>query len=169
VLADIQPGSAALILTDPPYAGSYEEEYAALGAFAAEKLVRGGSLVCYVGQRTLPFALRRLAEHLDYFWCLALVQRGGIQQLRMGVRCGWKPVLWFTNGRRRGRENVYDVLAGSPPSKELHEWAQGVDEVMPVIEMLTDPGELVLDPFAGSGSFGVAASKLGRRLIGATL
>jgi site-specific DNA-methyltransferase (cytosine-N4-specific) len=33
------------------------------------------------------------------------------------------------------------------------------------IEFLTDPGDLVLDPFAGSNTTGAAAEELGRRWI----
>jgi site-specific DNA-methyltransferase (adenine-specific)/modification methylase len=35
-----------------------------------------------------------------------------------------------------------------------------------VIELATDPGEIILDPFCGSGTTGVAAVRLGRRFIG---
>ncbi|CAM4528293.1 DNA-methyltransferase [Corallococcus exiguus] len=35
-----------------------------------------------------------------------------------------------------------------------------------LVSQFTDPGELVLDPFAGSGSLGVACLRLGRRYLG---
>jgi site-specific DNA-methyltransferase (adenine-specific) len=35
-----------------------------------------------------------------------------------------------------------------------------------VVEDFTDPGEIILDPFCGSGSLGVACVRLGRRYIG---
>ena len=35
-----------------------------------------------------------------------------------------------------------------------------------ILEASTEPGELVLDPFCGSSSTGVAAKALGRRYIG---
>ena len=38
--------------------------------------------------------------------------------------------------------------------------------MLPLIAHATGPGDLVLDPFAGSGSTGVAAMQLGRDFIG---
>lgn len=35
-----------------------------------------------------------------------------------------------------------------------------------IVERFTDPGDLVLDPFCGSGSLGIACVRLGRRYIG---
>ncbi len=35
-----------------------------------------------------------------------------------------------------------------------------------LISDFTDPGDLVIDPFAGSGTTGVACIRLGRRFIG---
>jgi site-specific DNA-methyltransferase (adenine-specific) len=168
-LADVEPGSIALILTDPPYAVDALPLYDRLGAFAAEKLARGGSLLCYTGHATLPGALEALDAHLRYWWCLALEHNGrGRRLVRKRIRAQWKPVLWHVKDvSRPDRAYVDDLLHGTPPSKSLHEWAQGIDEVVPLIEALTAPGDLVCDPFAGSGSFGIAARKIGRRFVGA--
>jgi site-specific DNA-methyltransferase (adenine-specific) len=168
-LVDVEPGSVALILTDPPYALDALPLYDRLGAFAAEKLTRGGSLICYTGHATLPGALTALDAHLRYWWCLALEHNGrGRRLVRKRIRAQWKPVLWHVKDvSRPDRAYVDDLLQGTPPSKHLHEWAQGVDEVVPLIEALTAPGDLVCDPFAGSGSFGIAARKIGRRFVGA--
>ena len=38
--------------------------------------------------------------------------------------------------------------------------------MLELVELFTDPGDLVLDPFAGSGTTGVACLRLGRRFIG---
>ena len=35
-----------------------------------------------------------------------------------------------------------------------------------LVELFTDPDDLVLDPFCGSGTTGVACLRLGRRFIG---
>lgn len=77
--------------------------------------------------------------------------------------------MWFVKGRRRDQTFIWDVIRGTEPDKAAHEWAQGVAEVVPIIEALSTRGELILDPFAGSGAFGVAATSVGRNYLGADL
>lgn len=168
VLADVT--DIDLILTDPPYGYEHVADYADLAAWASTALKPGGSLIAYSGQGALPEVLDAMRPHLRYWWTLALShQHGGQQFPGKFVIVEWKPLLWFVKDYRRGRDYVADQVRGSKPRKELHEWAQGVEEVAYLIEQLTDPGDLVVDPFAGSGSFGEAATRLGRGFIGAEI
>lgn len=168
VLKDTEPGGIDLVLTDPPYGDNATKLYGDLAEWAADKLKPGGSLVAYCGQATLGDVIAAMTPHLKYWWCLALTHSAMPQQLPgKWVQVRWKPLVWFVNQRRSSKNYLDDVVTGSPPRKDLHEWAQGVDEVLPIIEALTDAGQVVADPFAGSGSFGRAANKVGRHFIGA--
>jgi hypothetical protein len=81
----------------------------------------------------------------------------------------WKPVLWFVKERRRGRSLVTDMLRPLAPDKEAHEWGQSDGGASTLIEHLTEPGELIADPFAGTGRWGLMAHEMGRHWIGADL
>jgi len=170
VLADLPDGSVDLILTDPPYGDAAVPSYHALAEFAAAKLKPGGSLICYTGQSILPDVYAALGEHLRYWWTIKLDHQHGSQQLPgKWVMVEWKPIVWYVRENRAGTDYVADGLRGSRPDKSAHEWAQGIEEVGYLIEQLTQPDHLVVDPFAGSGSFGRMALDLGRRFIGADL
>lgn len=169
-LADVEDGSVDLILTDPPYGDEALPSYARLAEFAAAKLKPGGSLICYTGQSILPGVLDTMGKWLRYWWTLSLEHRSGGQQLPgKWVFVEWKPIVWFVRDFRDGRSYVADRVRGTAPDKDAHEWAQGVEEVVYLIESLTEIDGLVVDPFAGSGSFGRAALGLGRRFVGADL
>jgi site-specific DNA-methyltransferase (adenine-specific) len=62
-----------------------------------------------------------------------------------------------------------DVLDWSYSGNHLHPTEKAVDSLKPLIESFTKPGDLVLDPFAGSGSTCHAALDLNRRYIGIEL
>jgi site-specific DNA-methyltransferase (adenine-specific) len=167
-LGNLKEGSVDLVMTDPPYGEAATQLYGRLAEWAAEKLKPGGSLVAYCGQATLGDVIAAMSPHLKYWWCMALTHSALPQQLPgKWVQVRWKPLVWFVKERRATRHYIDDVIVGTPPRKDLHEWAQGVDEVRPIIESLTETGELVVDPFAGSGSFGRAANACGRHFIGA--
>ena len=59
-----------------------------------------------------------------------------------------------------------DVLEWKYTGDELHPTQKPVMALLPVILAFSHVGDLILDPFAGSGSTAVAAQELGRRYIG---
>jgi hypothetical protein len=78
---------------------------------------------------------------------------------------------WVGEGRSRwnggGAHGVFsfirDARAGSPSK---HPTTKPIALMMRLVDLFTNPGDLVLDPFMGSGTTGVAAFRLGRRFIG---
>jgi len=75
-------------------------------------------------------------------------------------------MLWFVK-EVRGYENfVADYYQSTPTAKDLHEWQQDVSEFAYYIEKVTQKDAIVLDPFMGSGTTGVACVKTGRNFIG---
>lgn len=83
----------------------------------------------------------------------------------------WEPVLVY--GQPKGRL-TWDVIETAAHSERArwplrHPCPKPVGLVAPLIAAFTGPGDLVIDPFAGSGTTLVAAKSLGRRAIGIEL
>jgi 16S rRNA G966 N2-methylase RsmD len=174
VLGDVEPGSVTLVLTDPPYPTQYLPLWDALGDWSCTALISGGSLIAYCGQSILPQALRRLEPHLRYWWTIALIH--GQSQMLPGkwVSVGWKPLVWFVREGRGTETMLADTVSGGSPRKTVPtgddgSWAQSVDALEPIISALSAPGDLIVDPFGGSGTVGLAALRFNRRFIGAEL
>lgn len=62
-----------------------------------------------------------------------------------------------------------DVIAWTYTGNRLHPTQKPLGILRPLIEAFTKPGDIVLDPFCGSGSTLVAARDLGRSYIGIEL
>jgi site-specific DNA-methyltransferase (adenine-specific) len=93
------------------------------------------------------------------------------QTIGMGYhyRARYEFILFFEKGKRRLNDlGVADIIneprihRGYPAEKPVK-----VSEV--VIAQSSQPGDVVADPFMGSGSVGVAALNLGRRFLGTDL
>jgi hypothetical protein len=52
------------------------------------------------------------------------------------------------------------------PGGQVHPTQKPISLVRALVEDFTDVGELILDPFAGSGTTAVASKELGRRFVG---
>lgn len=77
-------------------------------------------------------------------------------------------IIYAKKGRRpipRRRSSIIAVDR-TPSNAHIHPTQKPTELLQILIEMSTDAGDLVVDPFAGSGSTIVAAERLGRRGIG---
>jgi hypothetical protein len=169
VLADIADNSVALVLTDPPYGVKAEPLYRWLAEFAARVLVPGGSLICYTGHLCLPRDIAILDRHLDW-QCFCTMKHTRSQKLfGAGAMTSNKPVLWFAKGRSRHQTLMPTEFVSPRPEKLTHPWGQGDGGVWVPIEHLTEPGELIVDPYCGTGEWGRIAAEMGRRWIGSDI
>jgi site-specific DNA-methyltransferase (adenine-specific) len=109
--------------------------------------------------------------------------------LNVWRECGFQPVDHFVWAKRyasrvrfvqRKHEQAYLLIKGnptlpkSPPSdvldwkfsgNQLHPTQKPVEALLPLIQAFSGVNDVVLDPFAGSGTTGVAARQCRRRFI----
>jgi len=167
----VEAGSVDLILTDPPYAKASIPLYEDLARFAVHALQPGGSLLVMVGQMYMLELAELMGRHLRYRWTLAYMKkRGGSPMLSLRthrVQAFWRPILWLTKDSYGADGPIHpDVIEAGLPERGLHKWQQDVPGMTTIVERWTLPGDLVVDPFLGAGTVGVAAVTVGRRFVG---
>jgi hypothetical protein len=170
-LADLEPASVDLILTDPPYDKESLPLFSDLGKAAARLLSPRGYLAALSGQIFLPDVVAALGEHLSYGWefCWPLGDGPTNRIIGRHLRQTWKPVFVYTVGAWPVRHWYPDTLPTAPYDKDLFRWQQPVEPAKYLIENMTPPDGLVVDPMLGVGSFGLAAREAGRRFVGVEL
>jgi site-specific DNA-methyltransferase (adenine-specific) len=136
-----------------------------LFAEAFRVLKKNTHLYLFCDQETM-FVVKPIAQEVGFrFWKPLVWDK---VQIGMGYhyRARYEFVLFFEKGKRKLKDlGIADVIThprirGGYPSEK----PSAVSEIL--IRQSTDEGDVVVDPFCGSGSVGVAARKLGRRFMG---
>ncbi|HEY1169315.1 MAG TPA: site-specific DNA-methyltransferase, partial [Candidatus Limnocylindrales bacterium] len=189
--------SAAMSFTDPPYnvdlghhggqqRGARRRRIAndALDPLAWEGFVRAwgrnlltsvdGAIYCCMSSKELPLVSRVLAEEGGH-WSDTLIWRKDRFVLgRADYQRGYEPI-WY--GWREGashhwcgdrdQDDVWDIAR--PSDAPLHPTMKPLPLMERAIENSSRAGDLVLDPFLGSGSTLIAAERTGRVCAGIEL
>ena len=172
VLGDLR-GQVDAIITDPPYLSEYLPLYGELAKLAAELLRPHGVLVVMTPHLHLLEVGNLMTQHLRYRWvCVYHMGDTKANVSAAKTATSWKPLLVLT---RKDAENLRfvcsDYFSGARGNsdgveKTLHHWQQSLDGFTEIVQRFTEPGDLVVDPFLGSGTTALACLQLGRRFVG---
>jgi len=179
VLQTVQEGTIDLVVTDPPYLVNYRDRDGrslrnddnadgVMPVFApmARAMKQNSYAVCFAGWSALP--------QFTAAWDAA--------GLRIVSQIIWQKSYASRKGFTEYRHESAFVLAKGNPAKPAHplpsvmDWVysgnrshpteKAVDILTPLVRCFSKPGDLVCDPFSGSGSTSVAAALSGRDYLG---
>lgn len=78
--------------------------------------------------------------------------------------------MWFGSGHSSwnggGRRGIFTHCTNQPDREGTHPTEKPLPLMMELVSLFTQPGDIILDPFMGSGTTGIACVKLGRKFIG---
>src|SRR6187402_108988 len=132
----------------------------------AHRVLRGNTHFYLLCDAETMFVAKPEAEQAGFKFWKPLVWDKRTIGMGYHYRARYEFILFFEKGKRRLNDlGIPDVLSvprvhGGYPAEKPSE----VAEVL--IAQSSVPGEMVADPFMGSGSVGVAALRLGRRFAG---
>ncbi len=177
------PGeSVDLVLTDPPYGNDQGccldrrriagDEHPLIGLLALAEayrvLRRNRCCFFFLDAKHLAFVdtfVRRYTPYRVRSYCVWDKRMMG---LSYGIRPRHEMILALEKGKPSYNSGGFaNVLTQTRAlTNREHPHKKPVEILAPIIAHTTVPSDVVLDPFAGSGSTGVAAMQLGRDFIG---
>ncbi len=188
ILPMIPDGVIDAVITDPPYGVSYETARRSPGDKLRTPIQNDGDLSlvakvwpiiiqtmkpnCHWYAFASPSKIVEAAGiYLGYKHIIAWDKgnRGTVGDLTCGFGEAWEAIFFGGTGRR-------PINGKRPRTIVRHDWSSADYPVhptvkpVPLIERMigwsSNPGDIILDPFAGSGTTLIAAKQLGRKYIG---
>lgn len=167
-LAGQEPASATAVCFDPPYAvgapvrgkedGAAGSVYGPLSflsrtlASCHRVLKHGGIVMVFTDWRRMPdlgyiASTVGLRPATTVAWVRNRPGTGGL------MRASWDPVMIFARGTPAAvdRAAVRNVVVADYPSKREHPYEKPIEVYLHILRRVCQPGDLVVDPFAGSG------------------
>jgi adenine-specific DNA-methyltransferase len=179
VMGRMPPASVDFIATDPPYLVNYtSRDGRRIANDATDEWLMPAVVQMYRVLKPDHFALSFYGwNRIDRFF--AAWKAAGFRPV--GHLVWVKRYASSERFLRYSHESAYLLAKGHPERpqtvlRDVQEWRytgntlhptqKPVMALRPPIQAFTRPGEIVLDPFVGSGTTAVAAKALGRRYIG---
>jgi site-specific DNA-methyltransferase (adenine-specific) len=184
VMQEMPSGSVDCVITDPPYLVNYtssdgrgyqndnpQDDSWLMPAFAQmyRVLKRDSFCVSFYGfPKAEAFLAAWRQVGFDPIGHLVWVKK--YASAEKFVRYYHEQAYVLGKGRpRKPRLRLPSVLEWRYTGNELHPTQKPVMAILPLVLAFSEQGDIVLDPFAGSGTTSVASQQLGRRFIGVEL
>lgn len=193
-LASLPSESVDLVVTDPAYESL--EKHRAIGTTTRLKVGAGSSnewfkifantrfpalfeqcyrvlkpnthMYLYCDQETM-FVAKPIAEAAGFKFWKPLVWDKVTIGMGYHYRARYEVILFFEKGKRKLNDLSMPDVIQAARVRDGYATEKPVKVSQVLIGQSTAPGELVIDPFSGSGSVGAAALMAGRRFAGCDL
>jgi DNA modification methylase len=159
LMRDLPDGSVDAVVTDPPYEVGFADWDTFIGGWLEAALMTAPLLAFTPG-------IANIQKYPQPTWVLCWAKPGSTRRNGTGGFNHWEPV--FVYGKRRiwvDYKWLPDCVNHAPPDIG-HPCPKPVSLISWLVEILSDVGATILDPFMGSGTTGVACVQTGRNFIG---
>ena len=185
LMKDIPSGSVDMVLTDPPYGMNFQSNHREI----RHRVIENDSNLDWISDFVSEIYRVSADNSAHYIFCswhnIDIFKQEFEKKFRIKNILTWVKnntsmgdlkgdfaprtefILFFHKGRqliRGGRDS--NVLEFRRTKNEYHPTQKPVDMLEYMIEKFSDVDSLILDPFMGSGSTGVACVNTNRKFIG---
>ena len=121
----------------------------------------------YYGNYYLNVLIREMEKHLRYVWTFCHpYQADGLRTISShGIEQCWKPIVIFAKGDWKSPREIEDMLPDFGREKSRDYWEQSLPLLEHVLDMFSQPDDLILDPLAGTCTIMEACHSKGRRCV----
>lgn len=163
---EITDESISLVFTDPVYENL--DDYKWLAETAMRVLKPGGVLLAWVSTRKAAYSQIAMEESgLTYQYTLNYAIPGKPGALHLyGLYPTTTPCLLFAKGRAKASPYITDILISGDQPDNNFRWSKNLKVLNRWMTSFSKPGDIIFDPFSGSGSIPAVAKMTGRNYIG---
>jgi site-specific DNA-methyltransferase (adenine-specific) len=161
VMATLEAGSVDAVITDPPYGLDFHGkswDTSIPNWLDAARMV--SRLVMFTTAPTTQW------EYPKPDWVNCWYRDASNSRAPSGGFNHWSPILIYGTVKFPVDSKKLHAIAHSQPSGFPHPSPKPLALMIWLIENGSNPGDVVLDPFMGSGTTGVAAMHTGRKFVG---
>lgn len=168
--------SIDLIFTDPVYDNMEHYQWLSQEGYRVLKPDRAALISFGIGALDdASDAMRHGKRHLEYRWEFVWYQSNNQGQRADPGWCKWSPIRWYEKGRSKPNKVVQDLrnvpipvsnlTNSNVPDWKIHKWAKPPKLISYYLEAFSKPGDVVWDPFSGSGTVALVCKMLGRHYV----
>lgn len=175
IAARIPDESVDFIFTDPVYENI--DDYRWLAQTAARVLRPGGACLAWCGNSKQYEVQPVMSEYIKFVMPLTYTKIAKAYRAFFYKTFLWTtPCLWFHKGAHDHLwliDTVVDhcnaIVSTATPPTNTYKWHKNPEAYITWLKAFSKPGDVVYDPFTGSGSCPIECKRLGRNFIASEL